>query len=177
MKNGRFWMALAGAMALGFVATGCSQTPRMGTYNVTVTSSEQLRDPASGKMISVEVDIVGVSETERAQWSDKPLSEYFTPGDSLRQYADKHTMGFTNETPQPRTLSAGDPIWGKWSSSSAHDLFILANLPGMADQPGDRDGRRLILPLDKARWNDKVIKVEIMPSGLKLRSEMKPLKQ
>jgi hypothetical protein len=53
-----------------------------------------------------------------------------------------------------KTLSKKDKMWDAWKARGAMHLFVLADVPGaQGDKPGSEDGRRLILPLDTARWS------------------------
>lgn len=175
MKSKHLVLQLAPLLLIAVFFTGCSSAPRMGKYTYRVVLDEALRDKNSGIMPSIEVDFVGVNESERDRWVSLNIDEYFSPGNVVRTNCNKRTMAFTNENTQPQTLSASDAIWQTWSGSSAEEMFIMAIIP----MPGDTssvDPRRLILPLDQARWTGGVIELQIKPSGVVRLTPMRPLK-
>lgn len=139
----------------------------MGKYDVTVSPSQSLKDP-SGSIPSFEVDLVGVAETEKDKWRNKPMAEYYSGRDQLRADADKSVLTFTSADPAPKTLKKDDPIWKVWSGKQASELFVLVNLPGVKDP--------LVLPLDTARWPGRAIELEVQRSGLVPRTPMNPAK-
>lgn len=121
-------------------AGGCSHDIRV----VLDESDAGLRD-AQGALKSIEVNIVGVSWAELTKWEGKSMSAYWEPGDQLRQSADKIVMTFGEGKPTSQTLKSDDPIWKKWEAGYFKSVLILANLPGIKDQQGEADPRRLIL--------------------------------
>jgi len=160
----RVCMSLALAFSLA-AFTGCGTS--MGKYNITVSPSPSLKD-AGGAIPSFEVDLVGVAETEADKWRKKPMGEYYSGRDQLRADADKHVLTFTTADPAPKTLKKDDPIWKVWTGKQATELFVLVNLPGVKDP--------LVLPLDRARWAEDTIMLEVQRSGLVPRTQMKPAK-
>jgi hypothetical protein len=166
--------SLAAAVLAALVAfTGGCGGAGMGKYNVTVVPGSSLRESPGG-MPSVEVDLVGVSESEAARWKSYPINDYFSGRDQLRADADKKTLAFTAGSPGPQTLSAKDPIWQTWKGKQATELVILANLPGVSGK--GEDPRRLVLPLASNRWEGDTIEVEVQRSGIVPRTPMKPAK-
>jgi hypothetical protein len=151
---------------------GC--TAGMGRYNTTVAPSEGLRD-ASGTMPSIEVDLVGVNESELARWRTYPVGDYFSGRDQFRADADRYTMAFTDSNPGPQTLDRSNPIWQKWKDKQAVELFVLVNLPGVSGERAE-DPRRLMLPLSSDRWAGDEITIEVQRSGVVCRTPMKPAK-
>lgn len=168
--TGRVMSALA-IMIFATMLGGC--TAGMGRYHVTVQPSEGLRD-ASGTMPSIEVDLVGVNESEAARWRSYPVSDYFSGRDQFRADADRHTLAFTHANPGPQTLPRTHPIWQKWKDKQAMELFILVNLPGTGDR--QEDPRRLVLPLSRDRWKVDEIVIEVQRSGVVCRTPMQPAK-
>ena len=175
MKSRHVLLQLTPLLLLVFFAVGCSRAPRMGKYTYTVTLDEALRDKNSGIMPSIEVDFVGVNESERSRWISLNIDDYFSPGNVVRANCNNYTMAFTNEKSQPQQLSASNDIWQTWSGSSSEEMFILASIPVSGDVFSD-DPRRLILPLDQARWTGGVIALEIKPSGVVRLTPMRPVK-
>jgi hypothetical protein len=107
---------------------------------------------------SIEVDLIGVSQLEKAAWEGYPLDNYWAPGDLRRRNADKLTSNFQsgNTWSVPQT----DPKWKGWLGRGASELLIIANLPGSFPS-GPADPRRIFLPLDKKAWEAKGQTLEI----------------
>ena len=154
---------------------GCGSSPQMGRYTYRVTLDEALRD--NGMYPSIEVDFVGVNETESDRWLGQNIDDYFTPGNLQRANADRHTMPFTDDQSSAQTLSAGDGNWNSWSGAGAKKMVILASIPLSSSQFAV-DPRRLVLPLNKARWGSGMtIELLIKPSGIVLMTAMRPVKE
>lgn len=176
MMTNRTFLSLLSMLLLAAMATGCSRAPRMGQYTYRVALDEALRDTNTGVMPSIEVDLVGVNETERSRWESVDIDDYFAPGNVLRANADRFTMAFTNENAQPQLLPGDHAIWEKWKRAGAVNMFILASVPISSDQFAI-DPRRLVLPLDQARWTSSLIDILVKPSGVVCQTPMRPLKQ
>ena len=123
------------AAAFAAVLTGCGG-PR---FNVTVSLSDEWA--ATGRVPSVEVDMVGAGAADTPALEGKDLREYFRAGDELR---------------------AG-------RQRAAETLFILANWPQIDESlPGTSDPRRLMLPMDPAYWGTNEIEVVLFETGLRV---------
>lgn len=180
----RLMKAMAMAIGLGAAAigVGCSSTDGMSRHDVTVALAPELTAPGSTTP-SVRVDIVAVNPTEAARWESYSMSEYWSRPDSLRAGADRHEMAFAPGNTEPKTLKKSDPIWNTWggpdaSKRSGMQLFILADLPGShQDLPGGQDDRRVVLPLDRSRWDgEEPIRITVLPTRLKSEASPKPPK-
>lgn len=136
--------------------------------NVVVELDEEFaRDPAA--VPTIEVNLVGVNESELPQWKGYAMAAYWSPGDKLRSGADKYELRFSQTTPSEQTLSRKDPIFGVWQEKTASHLFVLADLPGVSDPaPGEADPRRMILPLNRKAWKlkKKTVTVTIKPGQM-----------
>jgi hypothetical protein len=132
----------------------------------------QLRDKA-GSIPSVEVNIFAADATEQEIWKSMSVSEYWKPGDPVRQAAQVYVMKFGRDLPIQQTLAEDHAIWSKWQAKHPRNLFIIAYVPGMfGGKAGADDPRRLILPLDPSRWENfssregRQIRIMVKPSGL-----------
>ncbi len=146
---------MVGVMAL--VTGGCGCTPGMDRFNVEVALDLSLAQRPGGPP-QITVDLVGLNDTQVSAWSSKRMTEYWTPNDRLRAESKsfRREMTFGPGNAGPKRLEKSDPIWDTWKSRGAMHLFALAELPAAAaDQPGDADGRRRILPLDRCRWDSR----------------------
>lgn len=167
-------------VVLSFVlmfTVGCKTRATMGRYTYRVTLDSALRDPTTNMMPSIEVDFVGVNESESDRWIGQNIDDYFTPGNLQRANADRHTMPFTNDKSSAQTLSNRSNIWERWQRSGATNMVILASIPLSSSQFAV-DPRRLVLPLDQARWGrGMTIELLIKPSGIVRQTAMRPVKE
>ena len=167
---------------LVFVTVGCSsQQTRYGglppgsskPFEVTVVLDDNSWSRAYGQLLPLlEVDLVGINESEKRTWKNYPVSRYFSPNDALRRGADRITLTFASEDRQSKSLNRHDPVWEVWigrmfdnrtPGKDARWLFVIANIPGDAeDLPGDQDPRRLILPLKDTSWPWGTKQIEIV---------------
>jgi len=155
-------------LAFCFMITvgGCAKR-----FNVSVELDNQSWVRAYGQTLpSLEVDLVGINKSEHATWENYPVGKYFSPNDALRRDADRVTLTFTSNDREGKVLSNKDPIWFQWvgkklsknKGKGAKSLFLLANIPGIEDLPGDQDPRRLILPLQRSAWPIRTNEIEIV---------------
>lgn len=176
LKNSRM-MRLLGLGLLAMLLAGCGGGPKMGRFDYRVSLDNALRDKNTGMMPSIEVDLIGVNDAEKDRWDAQNLDEYFTPRDVVRANADRHTMAFTNKNFDPKLLRADASDWGAWIANGATHIFIFASIPMAADASGV-DRRRLVLPLDRSRWQSGVtIEILVRPSGVVCQTAMKPVKR
>ncbi len=162
------WVIVA-ALLMG--VTGCSGTPYGGllpgspkAYQVKVVLDHVSWRQAYGDVLpSLEVDLVGINESERPTWENYPVSKYFSPNDPLRRDADRTTVTFTNNDRRDKIVKSNNPVWGKWvgkkfgssePGKGAKWLFVIANIPGVGGSAmaSAQDPRRVILPLKGSAW-------------------------
>jgi hypothetical protein len=135
---------------------GCKRQPDIV---VKVTDQDLQRLPVS-------VDIVGVNDADRNKWATKRLSEYWSDNDpdGLRDGAlqagllkpMKFGPGFGTE----HTLPGMDPIWGQWKRRKATSIFLMADIPGVAN---DSDKRR---ELTRKGVSGKTVTFDVRKGGL-----------
>lgn len=162
---------LAGLLlnVLGLLLEGCHSPPTGSRFNVQVIPGNEI------KQASVEVDLIGATEREKAFWETYSIDKYWEPGDPVRRDAEKYTLRL--DSGQPKTLSIPDPIWNKWLKRGALYLVVIAQLPG--DFKGlARDPRREILSLDKRNWKtkDSLLEIEIQERQIKVLTLERPRK-
>ena len=176
LKNST-WKRILGLGLVAFLLAGCGGAPKMGRYDYRITLDDALRDTNTGMMPSIEVDLVGVNESEKDRWDEQNIDQYFTPRDVVRANADRHSMAFTNSNSAPKLLKADAPDWGAWIANGATHMFIFASIPLETTASGI-DRRRLVLPLDRARWQSGVtIEILVKPSGVECKTAQKPAKR
>lgn len=131
---------------------GCHTPAKGSKFNVELTPGNDI------KTASVEVDLIGANEREKAYWESYPIDKYWEPGDPGRRDADKFTIRLDDG--KPKTLEMPDPIWDKWLSHGAIYLVVIAQLPG--DFKGmARDPRREIISLDAGHWKGAKSQLQI----------------
>lgn len=160
------------AMALfAFMAVGCCPITKLG---VTVDLDPALRQKLARNM---EVDLVVITPSQRDKWQDYSMTRYWDYNDAMRASVAGVTkkMIFDPAKPAAQTLPDNDPLWKTWlagaNDKDAPELYILAQLPGSweaakDDAPGNKDKRRLILPLGKCRWDSTNVKVTVQETGM-----------
>lgn len=159
MRNGLMKVHYVVLLAcIGLLATGGCKGP--GQYNIIVETDSQLCKQ------SMRVDIVAVAGMgPKEKWENMYMSEYWSPDpDSTRNKTSvpTHTMRWGHGEPCEQTLKKNDQIWKEWKGGNAQWLFILADTPGITeDEAGNMDARRLVLPLDKSRWEVGVGSIKI----------------
>ncbi len=122
--------------------------------NLIVEMSQGERPGVNLCQQSIRVDVVAVNEeSEREQWENMSMSDYWDPGNaqSLRNTVPTYTMRW-GDGKCTQTLDGKDDIWQTWKERNSDWLFILADTPGIKDQPANADPRRLSLPLDAKYW-------------------------
>jgi len=130
-----------GLLVIGLIAGGCSGIPMNRSISLTATEDVCKK--------SVEVHLVGVNRSEKEQWEQVSMTEYWQPKNQLRDSAKEYTHVFHfGQEPCEKILSKKDPIQKVWKKKrKAGYLFILADLPGIfPDMDGNADARRLQLP-------------------------------
>ncbi|MCD6303485.1 MAG: hypothetical protein J7M21_00810 [Planctomycetes bacterium] len=162
----RSFRAAAMMSLLAPLAGGCGTGP----FNVEVFLDQAdagLRDKI-GAVRSIEVNLVGVNEIEYQRWQQMSMNAYWEPDNPIRASAKKIVMTFGQGHDSKQTLKKNDPIWNVWlKQRKAKYLFVLAYMPWItADQPGQADPRRIILPLDIKRWDMYLWGSETIPIQL-----------
>lgn len=186
-----------GALMLGLFAVtltfvGCSTSSRGPEH------SWEIHVKAVGEITrkSVEVHLVGVTEQEKtAFWDTALMTEYWQAGNNLQgnklrnSAMSEHRVkvmrfGPGKDPNQVYTDASTDPNdpWNLWTAGADMErlyLMVLADLPGqLEDLPGDKDRRRLSLPLNPKRWkgHPKIIRIEVHGVGLLAVTEPGPEK-
>ena len=151
MKTNQVRCCVFQLLLFGLLTGGCSRA-------LNVSSS----DPICKK--SVEVHLVGVNRFEKDLWETMSMTDYWTPGNQLRQSAKEYTYVIQfGRGPCEQTLDKKDPIRGIWKKRKVEFMFVLADLPGVyEDSTGNADARRLRLPaVGSKRWGLRKKKIDI----------------
>lgn len=139
------------------------------------------KEPGLEEM-SVEVNLVGVSEMEFRKWNTYPMSQYWSPGDPVRESAVESGQAHVIHLPATRQsgyavhredAEAWNQTLARWESGEKAYMFVLADLAGFEDSVGQADPRRLILPLQSKRWKTFDITIEVQGGGIGVDPEPK----
>ena len=141
----------------------------MAERNVVVSLDDTL-----ARATSVEVNIVGANDSDFARVGTQPVDTYWREANAGRAPADRVVMRFSGGN-RSQTLNRNDPIWQQWRAKGALRLVAIAFIPGLSGQgEGERDPRRIVLPLDKNRWKDVNQEIKIIASQSGLTSPTQP---
>ncbi|HTG45499.1 MAG TPA: hypothetical protein VK633_13315 [Verrucomicrobiae bacterium] len=169
--RGRFF--LLGLILAAFTFAGCSSTKpgRAKAHTISISLDPSLQGQR------VLVDLVAVNPSQKRQWEEKSMTEYWGASDDLRASARKVTMELS-QADKPQTFSVKDPLWKEWLSVGASDVFVLADIPNLGrkdDKPAEADARRRILPLDPKRWESgtQELRVVVKRGGLEVVSRQR----
>jgi hypothetical protein len=141
MKAGTAGLRVAFACGLIALGVGCRST-RPVAINLTVQVDRAL----AGQ--SVQVDLVGVSDTDSGLVKGCAVSQYFGPDNALRKSLDRASVMFGSRGTEVLKLSCKEPIWKRWLASGSTQVLVLADIPGVAND----EARRYCVPLAKDRW-------------------------
>lgn len=127
------------------------------------------------------VDLIGVTESDWESLAQYPVSQYWTPGDPVRNSLNKQTYVFGEGQKKTQLMKRDDPLWNAWMGRGALYLLLIADLPGIfKDQPGTKDMRRILIPLDSHRWpsgwfsSTNTIQLEIRSSLIQIETPEVP---
>jgi hypothetical protein len=167
-KASRIGMGLIAALLLA----GC----KAKVYDISVKLDSSMKQ--DGHWRTLDVDLVGINESDRPEWESTSIDAYFSAGNTLRSGANAdglvRTLHFSNADPSPRTIARSDAMWQKWQQKPW--LVVMAQLPPQAGAAGPGDRRRIFLPLDRARWPGQAINITVRLSGLKFEPDLLPPK-
>ena len=142
-----------------FFIVGC-RSPKPKAYNFEMILDEGL------KGMSVEVNLVGVTELEKSNWEQLEIDEMWNS--EIYKNAEKKIFTFNKGKELTQKLSKKDPIWKTWLSSGVNSLFVVGDIPGViSTSTGSNDPRALMLPLEKGCWKGKTIQVEVDSSQVR----------
>ena len=89
------------AALLSACAIGCCNG-EMKSFDINVALHDSLKD-VRGVLPAVEVDVVAVNSADLPTWEQKSMTDYFSPGDSLRASADNTSSASAKITTRKRS--------------------------------------------------------------------------
>jgi hypothetical protein len=163
------WVWVLGLMAVAALAQGCGSRPEMAERNVVVSLDDTL-----ARSTAVEVNLIGVNDSEFPRYANRPVDDYWRDVAGDRAPRDRAVMKFSGAE-RSKTLNRNNEVWQQWKAKGAMRLVAIAFIPGLSGSgEGERDPRRIILPLDKNRWKDVNQEIRIIASQSGLTSPTQP---
>jgi hypothetical protein len=175
---------LLGAMML--LGIGCAPSCRHipDRHEVTVSLSPDLKAHLS----AIEVHIFAANRADSAIWEKENMTSYWSSGspDRKRNEGKMYIMHFDAEHPEAQTFSPAETkasgetkktwndLWPIWEKDRAVNLLIFTTLGSDAPPGSDAntafDPRRLIIPLDRCRWEkpQQPLEVTLTPTRIEL---------
>ncbi len=119
---------------------------------------------------SVEVDVIGLSPTEKPYWQSAKVDDYWQAGSSLRKDVESRRVSSNFKSGATWTLKIDDPIWQTWFNYGTTELMIIARLPGSSFDNGPFDRRRIFVPLGSKFWkaSDKTLRLEVQDEFIRV---------
>lgn len=151
-------MAVMLGLSLVLGLGGCSCTPKLGNYTVTVKLSDQFGE----QFTPFDVDLIGLTPADKAWAESKSVSTYFSGSDADRnsfqtEGAEKRriplTFGPGRERSYTLTLDKKSELYNQWKNQVRY-LGVFAQLEGVSAS-GGTDPRRGVLSLDQCDWGGR----------------------
>jgi hypothetical protein len=157
--------ALFAVLCLGALGTagGCACKPGIQERDIRITVDDAL----VGQPVEVNLYAANVSDLD--VWSRIPIDQYFQSGNPLRRTPDKAVIAFEpggqtrTKVFAARGTPESDRLWSAWKARGGWDLVLLAYIPNAPRYVGEprSDPRRLVLPLNRCRWEDATKPIEV----------------
>jgi len=164
--RGRVMMVVA-AMAAVLTLVGCGGAKRLGRYDLVVTADPSLRDGGTGRLPLVEVDLIGVAESDLGNWGAQGVDQHFSGENAVRNDAKSytHTVTFSQDDAGAKVLKAGDPIWQTWQKRGVTHLYVFGSARTFRNTPGGPDRRKMSIPLTTDKWESGTRQIDIVLKG------------
>jgi hypothetical protein len=145
------WMA--GLVSI-LVLTSCgtkSTTPKPGpsyTYKIEA-------DPVSLPDATFQVDVLALNASTKRLYESVPIPDYFQLDSQVRKSAPV-IKGLTMKAGAPAIIKLEDPEYKNYRYPGYSYIAVLAYPPGeYAPADAKSDPRRVLLPLDPSKWQEK----------------------
>ena len=161
-------MMVCGMVGTMSMLTACGG-PSKRAYDTQVVFDDTLKGQ------TVEVDLIPVmNDQDLGALKGCEVNDYFKAGSQLRKdwAARGKTLTFTQGTSTTFQISRDEAMW---KEKPGH-IVIMANIPGMSDQKGPSDRRRLEISTLSDVWEGDKLDIMVQRSGLKITTPQKPKK-
>ncbi len=125
---------------------------------------------------SMEIDVVGASDAEKATLGQLSVEDYFSPGKPFRNNFEHYTIKFSNQDTEKKVLSRKDPIFKNFQKKGVKELYLFVNLPPVQESKQSKedkekkeeikDLRKIVVPVKKGRLVDSNKYFIITPMGI-----------
>lgn len=125
---------------------------------------------------SMEIDIVGASDAEKAALGQLSVEDYFSPSKPFRNNFEHYTVKFSNQDTERKILSRKDPIFKSFQKRGVKELYLFVNLPPVQESKEAKDSqekkeevkdlRKIVVPVKKGRLVDSNKYFNITPMGI-----------
>ncbi len=125
---------------------------------------------------SMEIDIVGASDSEKAALGQLSIEDYFSPGKPFRNNFEHYTIKFSNQDTERKVLSRKNPIFKSFQQRGVKELYLFVNLPPVQESKDAKDNkekkedvkdlRKIVVPVKKGRLVDSNRYFIITPMGI-----------
>lgn len=133
-------------------------------HDATIFLSPELEE-YYGYYPSLEVDIVGINDSEKGWVSSYKLNQYFQPENPMRSNLQPYTMVFSSDDEKHYHLfSHGAREWKLWKRKGAKELFIAVNLPGVTDD----NARKILMEIRSYIGKRLPLYIEVTSKGISL---------
>lgn len=125
---------------------------------------------------SMEIDIVGASDAEKAALGQLSVEDYFSPSKPFRNNFEHYTVKFSNQDTERKVLSRKDSIFKSFQKRGVKELYLFVNLPPVQESKEAKDSkekkeeakdlRKIVVPVKKGRLVDSNKYFIITPMGI-----------
>ena len=125
---------------------------------------------------SMEIDIVGASDAEKAALKQLSIEDYFSPSKPFRNNFEHYTVKFSNQDTERKVLSRKDSIFKSFQKMGVKELYLFVNLPPVQESKEAKDSkekkeeakdlRKIVVPVKKGRIVDSNKYFIITPMGI-----------
>ncbi len=125
---------------------------------------------------SMEIDIVGASDAEKAALKQLSIEDYFSPSKPFRNNFEHYTVKFSNQDTERKVLSRKDSIFKSFQKRGVKELYLFVNLPPVQESKEAKDSkekkeeakdlRKIVVPVKKGRIVDSNKYFIITPMGI-----------
>lgn len=153
--------ALATAVTCFFA--GCA----VPAYDIEVYLSPKLKEKYQ-IYPSLEMDFIGVTQTEAEHFESVKINEYFMRNNPLRDGYTHITVKFAENNAIAKTIKSSDPVWERFHRNSADTLLVMVNMPDANLFKDKNNPYRLELPLTHPWYKigHDTLYFELTPGGI-----------
>ncbi len=141
---------------LALVTLGGCSSGSGGSTAVYVFIDPQIEE-SFGYAPSLEVDVVGISDSDKQRLEKYNIDRYFSGNDRMRTSLKPVTFKFSDDDMVPKAVNSKHRCWDEWGEKILTNIAVLVNLPLVEeDAKGTpEDPRRLVVPMTEGMFNSR----------------------